>query len=100
VDFALRRALFPHAMTGPARNPPRQILVRIPWFFELAAAEANGQRLEVQSGHVVVPPGTAEVKLRGCIRADAPRLSYDQAVADYKAEYRRRHEEFLRTGLK
>jgi hypothetical protein len=36
----------------------------------------------------------------GHVKPDAPRLSYDHAVADYKAEYRRRYQQFLRTGLK
>jgi len=36
--------------------------------------------------------------LLGRIKPDAPWLSDDQAVADYRAEYRRRYQHFLRTG--
>jgi hypothetical protein len=36
--------------------------------------------------------------LFGHVKPDAPQLSYEGAVADYKSEYRRRYQEFLRTG--
>jgi len=73
------------------RNTPQRLLVRVPWFFAL---EGN------KEGLIVVPLTAKELVLRGRIKPDAPRLSYDQAVTDYKAEYRRRYAEFLRTGLK
>jgi hypothetical protein len=74
--------------------------VRIPWFFDLASATADGKPAPVESGHVVLTPAAREVTLTGRIKPDAPRLSYDQAVSDYKAEYRRRYAAFLRTGVK
>jgi len=84
----------------PARNAPRQILVRIPWFFDLAAATVDGQPATVQSGHVVLTPAVRQVTLTGRIKPDVPALSYQQAVSDYQREYRRRYEEFLRTGVR
>ena len=48
---------------------------------------------------MVAEPGAGEVVLTGSIHAAVPRLSYAQAVADYKAEYRRRYDRFLRTGV-
>jgi len=77
------------------RNTPQRVLVRVPWFFALDRKTAA-----TKDGHIVVPVTTKELVLFGRIRRDAPRLSYEKAVADYKAEYRRRYAEFLRTGLK
>jgi hypothetical protein len=87
-------------LSPPTRNPPQRILVRVPWFFQLARATADGRPAKVQTGHVVLGPGVRQVVLVGRIRADTPALSYQQAVADYQREYRRRYEEFLRTGVK
>ena len=80
------------------RQAPRQVRVRVPWFFGVQRAELDGDAATVEDGHVVVPPPANELALIGHVRPDAPRLSYEQAVADYKAEYRRRYRTFLRTG--
>ncbi|MCX7826483.1 MAG: hypothetical protein N2689_13125 [Verrucomicrobiae bacterium] len=88
------------SLSAPTRNQPRRILVRIPWFFDLASATADGKPATIESGHIVLTSATRQVTLTGRIKPAAPRLSYEQAVSDYKAEYRRRYEEFLRTGLK
>jgi hypothetical protein len=87
-------------LAGPTRNPPTQILVRIPWFFTLASATADGKPATVQAGHVVLAPGAREMILVGRTQPLAPAMSYQQAVDDYQREYRRRYEQFLRTGLK
>ncbi len=84
----------------PGRNAPRQVLVRIPWFFDLATATADGRPAAVESGHVVLAPSVRTVTLAGRIKPDAPAWSYQRAVHDYQREYRRRYEEFLRTGVR
>ena len=87
------------SLTGPDRNPPKRILVRIPWFFDLAQAEADGKPLTPKDGHLVLSPGVRQVKLRGRIKSETRRWSFEQTVEDYKREYRRRYERFLRTGI-
>jgi hypothetical protein len=87
-------------LAGPTRNPPKRILVRIPWFFELSRATVDGQPAKVHAGHVVLASGVRQVALAGRIKPDTPAMSYQQAVADYQREYRRHYEEFLRTGVK
>jgi hypothetical protein len=87
-------------LTGPTRNAPRRMLVRIPWFFELTRATADGQPATVEAGHIVLTPQTREGVLVGHFRTGTPALSYQQAVADYQREYRRRYEQFLRTGVR
>jgi hypothetical protein len=81
------------------RQAPQRLLVRVPWFYAVKRAALDGKTIAVKNSHIVVPLKAEELVLVGRIKPDAPRLSYDQAVSDYKAEYRRRYEEFLRTGL-
>ena len=80
------------------RNAPRQVLVRVPWFWELTAAAVDGKPVAPEGNAIAMPEGAQVLHLEGHLRPDTPTYSHDQAVADYKAEYRRRWEEFLRTG--
>ena len=81
------------------RTAPRQVQVRVSWFFEVQRAELDGNEVQVTDGYVAVPLAARELVLVGATNPEAG-LSYDQAVADYKAEYRRRYLSFLRTGKK
>jgi len=80
------------------RQNPQRVLVRVPWFFAVQRATLDGAAVEEKDGHYLVPITAKELVLFGHVRPDAPPLSYDRAVADYKSEYRRRYQEFLRTG--
>jgi len=82
------------------RQAPVQIVVRIPWFFELQAAEADGRAIAAAGGQLALAPTTRAVTLRGRIKPGTPELSYEKAVEKYKQEYRRRYGEFLRTGIR
>ncbi len=82
------------------RSRPQRVLVHIPWFVQLREVRADGQPLALPAGASVIElPGEARhVTLRWQRRADAPPLSYLSAVESYKREYRKRYEEFVRTG--
>ena len=80
------------------RQAPQRLLVRVPWFWELVAATVDGQPVESEGNVVSVPVGAKLLRLEGSLSPDTPPYSYEQAVADYKAEYRRRWERFVRTG--
>lgn len=82
------------------RQAPARIVVRIPWFFELQAAEADGRAIQAAGGQLALAPTTHALTLRGRIKPGTPELNYEKAVEDYKQEYRRRYQEFLRTGLR
>lgn len=82
------------------RQAPAKLLVRIPWFYDLRAAEVDGRPIQPKAGHLAVMSTARELTLRGQIRAGTPALSYNDAVERYKREYRRRYEEFLRTGIR
>lgn len=80
------------------RNPPRRLWVRAPWFYSVERAVLDGAEVTPENGQVLIPLGSRELILYGAIAPDTPALSYDQAVDDYQAEYRRRWEHFRRTG--
>jgi hypothetical protein len=60
----------------------------------------GGKVLKVQDGTVVIPADTREVTIRWTPKPGAHAFSYEKAVADYRAEYRRRYEAFVRTGMR
>jgi hypothetical protein len=74
------------------------VVVRIPWFYETCRGEIDGEAFSTQTSEIEVPLKASELALFGGFRSDTPPLSYGQAVDDYKAEYRRRYANFLRTG--
>ena len=80
------------------RQPPQRVVVRIPWFYETCRGEIDGEAFSTQTSEIEVPLKASELALFGGFRSDTPPLSYGQAVDDYKAEYRRRYANFLRTG--
>ncbi len=87
-------------LEGVDRNPPKRLLVRVPWFFDLASAEADGKAVKAEDGHLVLPSDVRKIRLLGRIKENTPPLSYEQAVSAYKEQYRRKYEEFLRTGVR
>jgi hypothetical protein len=44
---------------------------------------------------LVVAPETRTIELRWAVQPGTPRLSYEAAVASYKAEYARRYETLM-----
>jgi hypothetical protein len=82
------------------RNPPKRLLVRVPWFFEVDSVEADGQAATPDDGHLILSPRTRELKVRGRVKPETPPLSFEKAVEQYKQEYKRRYQEFLRNGLR
>ena len=80
------------------RQAPQRLIVRIPWFYDVCRSEIDGHALTAQEDDIEVPLEAGELILFGALKCDTPPLSYNQAVADYKDEYRRRYRHFLRTG--
>jgi hypothetical protein len=72
--------------------PPSQIAVHLPWFVDLNSASADGRPVQAANGALILSPGTKELRLRWTVKPNAPRLSYERAVAGYQAEYARRYQ--------
>jgi hypothetical protein len=73
-------------------RPPQKIVVHLPWFVDLKSATADGKTIYAVNGALAVSPQTRNINIRWTLKPDGPRLSYDRAVADYKAEYARRYQ--------
>lgn len=80
------------------RQAPRQLVIRIPWFYDARQATVDGQPAAIADGKLRIAPSAREVQLKGAIRPGTPELSFDATVAAYKQEYARRYQEFLSTG--
>ena len=80
------------------RNAPQHVFARVPWCWEMSGATVDGQAVTAEGNAIVIPAGAQLLRLEGRLSPDTPPYSFAQAVADYKAEYRRRWEGFVRTG--
>jgi hypothetical protein len=78
---------------------PERIILRIPWFYQVDRAEADGRTMKLSEGSLVVPSVTRKVIVTGRVKPSTPDMSYLQAVQNYKSEYKRRYQEFLKTGV-
>jgi len=75
--------------------PPASIIVHLPWFVDLRSATADGKPIQPANGALSLPAGAHAIELRWTVKPNTPRLSYDHAVADYKAEYERRYQALM-----
>lgn len=78
-------------------NPPKQIVLHLPWFMKTTRVVADGASLPIQANRVLVPASAHTINITWTRQPDAPNLSYDNAVKDYKTEYARRYQMY-RTG--
>ncbi len=78
---------------------PESILLRVPWFYQVERAEADGHSIKPSEGSLALPLGARKVIVTGRVKPGTPEMSYLQAVQNYKSEYKRRYQEFLKTGV-
>jgi hypothetical protein len=77
---------------------PRRLVLHLPWFVADAEVSAAGKRLSIKNNAIELDPTVSHVTLTWRTRDDVKKLSYETAVQDYQQEYRRRYEEFLKSG--
>ena len=98
VAFTLTQPSARKQSSSSIRNSthaPSAIVVHIPWFAALQSAEVDGKPVQPRDGALTLPAGAKQVRLRWTMKPTAPRMSYDRAVAAYKAEYARRYNELM-----
>ncbi|MGP8251488.1 MAG: hypothetical protein ACLQHF_05590 [Terracidiphilus sp.] len=76
-------------------NAPEAIVVHLPWFVDVHSVTADGKAVVVKNGTVTVAAGTKEINLRWTVKPNTPHMSYESAVASYKAEYARRYQALM-----
>ena len=77
---------------------PESMILHVPWFMDLHSVTAGGKKLDVRGSIVKLPIETKKVEITWSKKSRTSSLSYAKAVEDYKKEYRKRYEEFLKTG--
>ncbi len=80
------------------KNPPKTIVVHLPWFYTLGSAEADGTKVKSQGNSLSIPVNTKTLKIQWSRTPTPPGLSYEETVQAYKSEYRRRYNELLIKG--
>ncbi len=77
---------------------PKKLIVHLPCFMEVTNAVADEKVVRVDAKQLELPVDTRTLELTWQLRPNTLALSYENAVAVYKAEYRARYEKFLREG--
>ena len=86
------------ALNNDFSQRPQDIVLHLPWFVNLSGVTADGKKINVVNNAAVLPASVRRVQIAWQKKADAPALNYENAVKDYKTEYRRRYEHWLQTG--
>ena len=74
---------------------PAAIVVHLPWFVDLESASVDGKPVLPAHGALTIPASSRNLVLHWTVKSGTPQLSYDRAVAAYKAEYARRYETLM-----
>ena len=100
VNFELKSALGGAVLTLENKyiEQPRELVLHIPWFMNVQSVSADGRRIPVSGPAVTLPAEVREVRIRWSKKTHTPPLSYENAVTDFKKEYRRRYGEFVKNG--
>ena len=73
------------------RKNPEAVLIHVPFYATATEAKVNGRTAAINNGVIALGPETSEVEILWT-RDPAKEMSYQKAVADYKAEYQKRWE--------
>jgi hypothetical protein len=88
--------------SAPASQPrapqPSTLILHLPWFLKTTSVVADGRALKILTNTVVLPAIAKNIRISWTKHTNAPQLSYQHSVNQYKAEYRRRYAEWQRTG--
>ncbi|MEO6829807.1 MAG: hypothetical protein ABI164_08335, partial [Acidobacteriaceae bacterium] len=101
VDFSLQALSTTQArMTFHASfvTVPKRIILHLPWFMRTNSVTVDGQRLATINNEVILPLNVKTIHIDWKKLPDAEPMSYRRTVAQYKAEYAKRYQQFLRTG--
>lgn len=77
------------------RRKPQAIWLHLPWFANVSGVWVDGKPAAQTNGAVRIPADAHEVRIAWTRRPGAPNMSYDQAVEQYKQDYRRHWEIYM-----
>jgi hypothetical protein len=82
------------------RTQPRQVVLHIPYFVELKSYTTNAKTHRLENGNLILSPDVRQVSLKWDYKKKIEPLNFDKVVKDYRAEYARRYQEYLKAGNK
>ncbi|HEX6466976.1 MAG TPA: hypothetical protein VFZ99_06700 [Terriglobales bacterium] len=97
-DLEFSESMATLRMENKFTEAPRQIVLHLPWFMKVSRIVADGKSLESTGNSVRLPAGARQVSISWSKPENVPALSYANAVNAYKAEYRRRYEQWSQAG--
>lgn len=77
---------------------PRELVLHLPWFMNVNKVTVDGKPLSPVNGALRIPPDSKELQIQWNRKSGADSFNYDKAVAEYKAEYKKRYQHLLETG--
>ena len=80
------------------RTPPKAVWVHLPWWLNTRSVKADGKPVSFRFDAVKVDPSVHELRFDWVQPSRIREMSYKHAVEEYKAEYRRMYQRFLREG--
>jgi len=86
-------------LSNKFRKAPAHLIMRVPWFYEVQKVEADGKPIKIKGGEIVLSPKVRTLNVSGRFKPGAQEMSFERTVKDYQQEYKKRYEEFLRTGM-
>lgn len=82
------------------RTDPLKLVLHLPYFVELESASANNTPLTVENNSLTLPVNTTLVSLKWQWREKTTPFSFSQSVTEYKEEYARRYNDYIKNGGK
>lgn len=98
LEARFRRGGMTLALEPKFERLPQHIIVHLPWFVKGSAASVDGKPATIDQGRVRLPGSARRLEVTWAVVAPTAGFSYDQAVENYKRDYRARYEKFLREG--
>lgn len=80
------------------RTNPEKLILHLPWFWTIDEVRIDDKVVKIQDRLVDIPLSARQVAIKYKHRDGTIPYSYSKVVEDYKIEYRRRYEEFLKNG--
>ena len=77
---------------------PDSMIVHFPWFMRMEKVYVDGKSVPHNEDEVAVAAKTRKVGMQWQWRPTSKPYSYDLTVKEYKKEYKRRYEEFVKKG--
>jgi hypothetical protein len=80
------------------RQPPKRIVVHLPWFVTPASVLVDGSSGKFQGHSVTMPATTRKLLIRWANQATFPVLSFTHAVRQYLVDYEKHYRNFRALG--